>query len=168
MFLRLSCLLKCLSTLRRALWAMETTSVAVDETRFHISQCPRSCRRRDIIYKTIEHFSIKVYWHITEILTRRFSERSDDDSNSHCFLLLYIYKCRPLQSINVFSGFFSVFFFVCSSHSRTISSILYASVTYPRLEDVCLSKSVSKRDDLRAIANGESENVRKISTKCTT
>ena len=25
-------------------------------------------------------------------------------------------------------GFFSVFFFVCSSHSRTISSILYASV----------------------------------------
>ena len=106
----------------------------------------------------------KVYWHITEILTRRFSERSDDDSNSHCFLLLYIYKCRPLQSINVFS----VFFFVCSSHSRTISSILYASVTYPRLEDVCLSKSVSKRDDSRAIANGESENVRKTSTKCTT
>ena len=65
-------------------------------------------------------------------------------------------------------GFFSVFFFVCSSHSRTISSILYASVTYPRLEDVCLSKSVSKRDDSRAIANGESENVRKTSTKCTT
>ena len=58
--------------------------------------------------------------------------------------------------------------FVCSSHSRTISSILYASVTYPRLEDVCLSKSVSKRDDSRAIANGESENVSKTSTKCTT
>ena len=110
----------------------------------------------------------KVYWHITEILTRRFSERSDDDSNSHYFLLLYIYKCRPLQSINVFSVFFRSFFFVCSSHSRTISSILYASVTYPRLEDVCLSKSVSKRDDSRAIANGESENVRKTLTKCTT
>ena len=110
MFLRLSCLLKCLSTLRRVLWAMETTSVAVDETRFYISQCPRSCRRRDIIYKTIEHFWIKAYWHITEILTRRFSERSDDDSSSHCFLLLYIYKCRPLQRINVFSGFFRSFF----------------------------------------------------------
>ena len=91
-------------------WAMETTSVAVDEIRFHISQCPRSCRRRDIIYKTIEHFWIKVYWHITEILTRRFSERSDNDSNSHCFLMLYIYKCRPLQSINVFSVFFRSFF----------------------------------------------------------
>ena len=48
--------------------------------------------------------------------------------------------------------------FVCSSHSRTFSSILYASVTCPRLKDVCLSKSVSKRDDSRAIANGESEN----------
>ena len=86
----------------------------------------------------------------------------------HSLLSAVVYIQMQISQYKRLFGVFFVFFFVCSSHSRTISSILYASVTYPRLEDVCLSKSVSKRDDSRAIANGESENVRKTSTKCTT